>query len=82
METKTVVQGGFGPVPMEENTRRYIDAEPMAVPMTGYYLRRMMSGELVEFVEQKAAPAASAAASAAPAPAPSKVAVLNKDEES
>lgn len=50
METKTVVQGGYGPVPMEENSRRYIDAEPVTVPMTSYYARRMMSGELVEYV--------------------------------
>jgi hypothetical protein len=48
METKTVTQGGHGPVPMEENSRRYIDDEPKVVPMTAYYLRRMMSGELVE----------------------------------
>lgn len=52
MEKKTVVQGGFGAVPMEENGRRYIDAEPVEVPMTGYYLRRMMSGELVEYVDR------------------------------
>lgn len=64
MEKKTVVQGGFGAVPMEENGRRYIDAEPVEVPMTGYYLRRMMSGELVEYVEQPAS-----APEATPAPA-------------
>jgi hypothetical protein len=48
IEMKWVVQGGFGPVPMEENSRRYIDAEPVSIPMTSYYVRRMMSGELVE----------------------------------
>lgn len=49
-ESKTVVQGGHGPVPMEENTRRYIGDEPVTVPMSTYYLRRMMAGELVEYV--------------------------------
>jgi len=58
METKTVVQGGFGPVPMEENSQRYIDAEPVTVPMTAYYARRMMTGELVEYVQTPAAPKA------------------------
>lgn len=51
IDKKTVVQGGFGPVPMEENGRRYIDAEPVTVPMSSYYVRRMMSGELVEYTE-------------------------------
>lgn len=54
METKTVVQGGHGPVPMEENSRRYIDADPVSIPMTAYYLRRMMAGELVEYTAPKA----------------------------
>jgi hypothetical protein len=59
-ETKVVVQGGHGPVPMEENSRRYIDAEPTTVPMTAYYVRRMLSGELVEYVApaKPSAPAA------------------------
>jgi hypothetical protein len=54
MSKVTVVQGGFGPVPMEENGRRYIDAEPATVELTGYYVRRMLSGELVEYVEPAA----------------------------
>lgn len=49
-ETKLVVAGIHGPVPMEENTRRYISTEPVKVPMSTYYLRRMMSGELIEYV--------------------------------
>lgn len=48
METKTVIAGGHGPVPMEENSRRYIGSDPVTVPMTAYYARRMMAGELVE----------------------------------
>lgn len=52
-ELKTVAQGGHGPVPMAENSRRYIDAEPVTVDLQGphgaYYARRMMSGELVEY---------------------------------
>jgi hypothetical protein len=54
-EIKYVVQGGHGPVPMAENSRRYIDAEPVAVDLQGafgaYYARRMMSGELVEYAQ-------------------------------
>lgn len=69
MEKKTVVQGGHGPVPMEENGRRYIDATPVSVPMTGYYLRRMMSGELVEFMAEKKVENAAATAAF---PMPSK----------
>lgn len=65
MEKKTVVQGGHGPVPMEENSRRYIDAKPVSVPMTAYYLRRLMSGELVEYVASKTqAPAPTTTATA------------------
>lgn len=48
METKTVVAGDHGPVPMEENARRYITDEPVEVPLTTYYVRRLMSGELRE----------------------------------
>lgn len=52
-ESKTVVAGPFGPVPMAENGRRYIDQEPVTVPLSGqfgsYYVRRIMSGELVEY---------------------------------
>lgn len=57
-ETKIVVAGQHGPVPMEENTRRYIGADPIEIPMSTYYLRRMMAGELVEYVAPpKQAPA-------------------------
>lgn len=49
MRIVTVVQGGHGPVPMVENTRRYIDADPVDVDAdNAYYARRMMSGELIE----------------------------------
>ena len=65
MEKKTVVQGGHGPVPMEENSRRYIDKDPVSVPMTAYYVRRMMSGELVEATSS---PMTAAAASVAAPP--------------
>lgn len=47
-ETKTVVAGSYGPVPMEENSHRYITDTPVTIPMSNYYMRRMMSGELVE----------------------------------
>lgn len=50
IETKIVIAGPHGPVPTEENTRRYIGDQPTTVPMSTYYLRRMMSGELVEYV--------------------------------
>lgn len=48
MEKKTVIAGVHGPVPMEENTRRFIGSEPVEVPMSAYYIRRMAEGELVE----------------------------------
>lgn len=36
-------------VPREENPRKYItDAEPVDIEMTGYYIRRMADGDLVE----------------------------------
>ena len=80
MEKKTVVQGGHGPVPMEENSRRYIDKDPVSVPMTAYYVRRMMSGELVEAPSSMTAATASVSGSpsvaGAVASSPSK-----KDEE-
>ncbi len=57
MKTKRVV-ASKNPVPMEENSRRYIGKDPVTVDVTNYYARRIMSGELVE----------------APAPAPAVVA--------
>jgi hypothetical protein len=51
MEEKTVVAGDHGPVPMEDNGRRYIDKEPVTIKVTAYYARRLMSGELVEAPE-------------------------------
>lgn len=57
-DKKLVVQGGFGPVPMAENGRRYIDVEPVEIDLAGangsYYVRRMMSGELVEYAASPA----------------------------
>ena len=50
MEKKFVIAGSHGPVPREDNPRRFIGAEPFEVPMTAYYLRRMAGEELVEFV--------------------------------
>jgi hypothetical protein len=53
-ETKTVIAGEHGPVPMEENTRRFIDQEPVEVDAnSAYYARRLMSGELVELTPEK-----------------------------
>lgn len=48
METKLVIAGAHGPVCLEDNARRFIGAEPVEVPLTAYYLRRMADGELVE----------------------------------
>jgi hypothetical protein len=48
MEEKTVVAGEYGPVPMEENSRRYINKEPVTIKVTAYYARRLMAGELIE----------------------------------
>lgn len=54
MEKKMVVAGKHGPVAREDNPQRFIGAEPFEVPMTAYYVRRMMDGELVESLEVKA----------------------------
>lgn len=88
IETKTVVMGPHGPVPMEENTRRYIGVQPTTVPMSTYYLRRMMSGELVEYtapVEQPMAmvtePAQSVVAAAAIPPLSPEPPALAAPEE-
>jgi hypothetical protein len=79
MDKKTVVQGGHGPVPMEENSRRYIDADPVEVPMTAYYVRRMLSGELVEANMTAATAPVAAPPSAARVAAPSPS--FSKDED-
>ncbi|OVZ94927.1 hypothetical protein CBW58_01955 [Yersinia frederiksenii] len=34
-------------VPREENPRRYIEEEPVEVPESAYYLRRLSEGDLV-----------------------------------
>lgn len=57
METKTVIAGPHGPVPMEENSRRYIGKDPVVIRVSSYYARRLMSGELVEVQPAAAAPA-------------------------
>lgn len=36
-------------VPRDDNPRKYItDSAPVEIEMTGYYIRRMSSGELIE----------------------------------
>lgn len=35
-------------VPLENKPRKYITAEPVEVPGTAYYLRRIAEGDLVE----------------------------------
>jgi hypothetical protein len=47
MRTKRVM-AARAPVPMEENSRRYIGDTPVTVRLTTYYVRRLMSGELIE----------------------------------
>lgn len=54
MEKKLVVAGKFGPVAREDNSQRFIGSEPFEVPLTGYYLRRIADGELVEYVAEAA----------------------------
>jgi hypothetical protein len=53
-ETKTVVAGEYGPVPMAENSRRYIDKEPVTIEVNAYYARRLMAGELIELSAEQA----------------------------
>ena len=56
-EIKTVVAGEHGPVPMAENSHRFIGDEPVVVDLQGkhgaYYARRLMFGDLVEVDPQK-----------------------------
>jgi hypothetical protein len=44
-------------VPREDNPRKYItDSEPVEIEMTGYYIRRMADGDLVEVAAEQANP--------------------------
>lgn len=43
-------------VPMEDRPRRYIEAEPVEVTLSTYYIRRIDAGELVQ-TDPPAAPA-------------------------
>lgn len=44
-------------VPREDNPRAYItDAEPVEIEMTGYYIRRMSDGDLVEVAAEQPGP--------------------------
>jgi hypothetical protein len=56
MTTKRVIAGKFGPCPMEKNGRRYIGDVPVTVEITAYYARRLMHGDLVEYVDPPVLP--------------------------
>lgn len=44
-------------VPREDDPRTYItDAEPVDIAMTGYYIRRMSDGDLLEVAAAQADP--------------------------
>lgn len=43
-------------VPREDNARRYIADEPVEVPQTSYYLRRIMDGDLEKLEEDMPSP--------------------------
>jgi len=44
-------------VPREDNPRKYItDSEPVEIEMTGYYIRRMADGDLVEVADEQPNP--------------------------
>lgn len=44
-------------VPREEDPRKYItDGEPVEIEMTGYYVRRMADGDLVEVAGAQSGP--------------------------
>lgn len=46
-------------VPREDDPRKYItDAEPVDIEMTGYYIRRMAEGDLVEVAAAQSDPTA------------------------
>ncbi|HDK6337054.1 DUF2635 domain-containing protein [Klebsiella quasipneumoniae] len=38
-------------VPREDNARRYIEQEPVEVPESTYYLRRLNEGDLVKVTD-------------------------------
>jgi hypothetical protein len=57
METMTV-RAKSNPVPREDNSRRYITAEPVVVPMSAYYLRRLADGEIEEVKKEAPQPSA------------------------
>lgn len=52
-------------VPREDDPRKYItDTEPVELEMTGYYIRRMSDGDLVEAPVSAPAPVAAPATTA------------------
>lgn len=52
-------------VPREDDPRKYItDSEPVELEMTGYYIRRMSDGDLVEVPAQAPTAVAPSAPSA------------------
>lgn len=58
-------------VPREDDPRKYItDAEPVEIEVTGYYIRRMSDGDLLEVAAAQADPT--------PAPAPADAAPKKK----
>ena len=58
-------------VPREDDPRKYItDAEPVEIEVTGYYIRRMSDGDLLEVAAAQADPT--------PAPAPTDAAQKKK----
>lgn len=62
METKTVIATKH-PVPMENNSHRYITTDtPVTVDWTTYYVRRFLDGEIAEAGASSAPPASTASA--------------------
>ena len=61
-------------VPREDNSRRYIEgSDPVEVPKSTYYLRRVLHGDLIKVEKAAVVPKASAGgALALPAPAKDK----------
>lgn len=56
MEKMLVIAAGHGPVPMAENSRRYITDKPVLVPLTTYYRLRLLHGELKEAPAESVTP--------------------------
>lgn len=48
-------------VPREDNARRYIEQEPVEVPESNYYQRRLNDGDLVKLTDATVDEAAAAA---------------------